>query len=222
MSVPLGQAHDAIHNHHISNREEFKKIRVNTCIKEDKVKLTSPSGISVYADSTTPIADEDERKGWLFKKAASDTTKFNYYFYSTGSHPLTLSTLNNVFMTCSVDRWDNSASVPFVVVYTKMTGSGDSGSWYKSKVAYAISSTKKIVAGELINLYCIENPNLNNGNRDVELETKITTGTADPSEEILTISVQSDSGSLINTKILVSHLGYKLNNEISRNISLIS
>jgi hypothetical protein len=218
----LGEAHDAIHNHHLSNRAELTKIRINTCIKEDKVKLTSPTAVSVYADSTTPIADEDDRKGWLFKKAADDTTKFNYYFYGTGSHPFPLSSLNNVFMTCSVDLWQNSASVPFVVVYTKATGSGDAGSWYKSKVAYALSSNKKIVAGELINLYCVENPNLKNGNRDVRLKTKITTGTADPSEEILTISVQSDSAALMNTKILVSHVGYKLNNEISRNIALIS
>lgn len=222
MSSQLGEAHDAIHTHHLSNRAELTKIRVNTCIKEDKVKLTSPTAVSVIGGEQTPIADEDGRNGWLFKKEASDTAKFNYYFYGTGSHPLPLSSLNNAFMTCSVDKYDNVSSVPFVVVYTKMTGSGDAGSFYKSKVAYALSSSQKIVAGELINLYCVENPNLNNGNRDVELETKITTGTADPSEEILTISVHSDSGALINTKILVSHLGYKLNNEISRNISLIS
>jgi len=217
----LGESHDAIHNHHLSNRAELTKIRVNTCVKNDKVKLTSPSGISVYADSQTPTVDEDDRDGWLFKKAGSDTAKFNYYFYGTGSHPFSLSSLKNVNVTCSIDKYDDSASLPFIVVYTKMTGVGDSGAWYKSKIAYTLTSSDKIITGELVNLYCLENPNLNNGLRDIKLTNLVTTGTADPSEEILTISVQSDSGSLINSKILVSNVGYNLNDEIKRNIKLI-
>jgi len=218
----LGESHNAIHNHHLSNRAELVKIRVNTCIKDDKVKLTSPNGIIVRGGEQAPIADEDDRSGWLFKKAASDTAKFNYYFYGTGSHPFSLSSLKNAFMTCSVDKYDNISSVPFVVVYTKMDAlTPNAGAWYKSKIAYTISGTDKIVAGELINLYCLENPKLDNGLRDIKLTNLITTGAADPSEEIFTISVHSGSESLINTQILVQNVGYNLNDEIKRNIKLI-
>ena len=124
-------------------------------------------------------------------------------------------------MTCSIDKYDNISSVPFVVVYTKMDAlTPNAGAWYKSKIAYTISGTDKIVAGELINLYCLENPKLDNGLRDIKLTNLITTGAADPSEEIFTISVHSGSESLINTQILVQNVGYNLNDEIKRNIKL--
>ena len=218
----LGEAHAIIHNHHVECNQNLKNLVHKTkLVNQDKVKLTSPTAVSVYQDSTPPIADEDDRDGWLFKKVAA-ADKFNYYVYATGSHPLPLSSLNNVSMTCHIDTFTNSSSIPFIVVYTKATGTGDAGSWYKSRIAYALSSTNKVLAGEPVNLYCLNNPDLNNGCRDMELTSVITLGTADPSEEILTITAHSDSASPINTKILVSHIGYKLNNEITRNIALIS
>lgn len=219
----LGEAHDIITQHHTTCNQTLAELVTKTKhISHDKIKISSPTGLAVQADTTyTPVADEDERPGWLFKKAVADDAKFNYYFYATGSHPLPLSSLNNVHLTCSIDKWEGISSAPIVVVYTKPTGSGDA-SWYKSKVAYALTSTNKIVVGELVNMYCLENPQLNNGNRDIQLSNVITDGTAAPEEEIYLISVQSDSASAIDTKILVSHVGYKLNNEISRNIALIS
>ena len=188
----------------------------------DKVKLTSPSGISVYADSSpAPVSDPDERQGWLFEKIAADSSKFNYYMYSQGSHAFTLADLKSVFMTGAIDHWTNTSSCPFVVVYTKMTGSGDAGSWYKSRVAYSLSSSEKIVPGELVNLYAKNNPHLKNSLRDIPLTQETLTGTGADTEEILTISIQSDSASAISTKILVSNMGYKLNAEVHRNISLV-
>lgn len=218
----LGEAHDIITQHHTTCNDRLSSLNAKTKhISHDQVKISSAGGMAVQADSSPPVADEDGRPGWLFKKAAADAAKFNYFFYATGSHPLPLSSLNRVHMTCSIDKWDGMSSAPFVVVYTKPTGTGDA-SWYKSKVAYTLTSTNKIVAGELVNMYCLENPQLNNGNRDIELTGVITNGTAAPEEEIYLISVQSDSASAIDTKILVSHVGYKVNNEISRNIALIS
>lgn len=188
---------------------------------QDQVKLTSPSGVSVIGGEQSPVLDDDDRSGWLFKKALGDTAKFNYYIYSQGSHAFTLGTIDNLFMSGSVDKWDNISSVPFFVVYTKATGSGDAEVWYHSKVVYTLDATKKINIGELVNFYAINNPKLNNGLRDIKLETVTTTGDGLSTEEILYITVHSDSSSLINTKILLSNVGYSLNSEISRNISLI-
>ena len=195
--------------------------RTNPVIYDD-VKLGSPASNLVFADSKPPIADEDGRDGWLFKKTASDTAKFNYYLYSQGSHAFTLGQIDMIFMTGSVDVWDNISSCPFIIVYTKPTGVGDHEVWYHSKVLYTLDATKKINLGETVNFYAITNPNLNNGFRDIKLETKTTSGDGLDAEEILYITVHSDSSSLINTKILLSNIGYSLNCEVSRNISLIT
>ena len=197
--------------------------RTKTVI-QDQVEIKSVSGISMMGAEQKAQKDENGRDGWLFEKSETGTAKFNYYFYSDGSHPFQLSTLNNVYMTVSIDRYDNIASVPFIVVYTKPLGDGNDSypGFYKSKILYTIDSTKKISVGEIVNLYCIADPKLNNGLRSIQLETITTTGTASPTEEIRFLTVHSDSASLINTKILVSDVGYSLNNEIERHISLKS
>ncbi len=192
----------------------------------DKVKIDSVGGIAVQSDSSpSPTADADDREGWLFKKLASDSSKFNYYIYgSTGSsHPFTFADLKSVYMCCSVDKWDNTASIPFINVYSKPTGSGDAGAFYHSRKDYAINmSNQKIVVGEHINLYAGDRPELSNDNRSIPLETLTNNGTCADTEEILFIVVASDSGSLIHTQILMTEAGYNLNNEIKRNIKFVA
>lgn len=193
-------------------------------INNDKVKLSSAGGVAVIADSSpSPSVDLDNREGWLYEKVASDASKFNYYMYgSTGSsYPYTLGDLKSSHVCCSIDKWDNVASVPFIVIYTAMTGSGDAGSWYHSRRSYSIDMDyQKIIVGEHINLYAGIKPELPS-NRNIPLENKIDTGDCLDSEVISAISVHSDSGSLLGTKILVSNMGYNLNHEIKRDIKLV-
>ncbi len=192
----------------------------------DKVKISSVGGIAVQADSSpSPTVDTDDREGWLFTKPASDTSKFNYYIYGSvgSSHPYTFADLKSVHLCCSVDSWANSASVPIINVYSKPTGSGDAGAFYHSRKDYAINmSNQKIIAGEHINLYAGDRPELSNDNRSIPLEILTSNGTCAGTEEILYIVVGSDSGSLMNTKILVSEAGYNLNNEIKRSIKFVA
>lgn len=196
-------------------------------LQNDKVKLTSMGGVAVKADtSPSPTMDLDDRDGWLWQKASSDESKFNYYMYgaSGSSHPWTLADLKSGHMTCSIDKWDNTASCPFVVVYTTMIGDGtDAGSWYHSKRAYALnSSNHKIVVGEHLNLYCIYKPNFKNDNRSIPLESITNTGDCLDTEVISAISIHSDSSSLMGTKILISEMGFNLGNEIKRSIKLVT
>jgi len=182
------------------------------------------SGPSVYADSfPLPTADNNDREGWLFSKT-SGAEKFNYYFYGQGNKPITLSHLNNVFFTGSIDNYVSDASVPFVVIYTKPTGIGDAGAWYHSKIAYALHNTEDIQVGEICLFSCIgEVVDVPITYRQVRLLNKITTGEALRTEEILTISVQSDSGSADTTQILIQDLGFQAlrgNHKIQRNIKL--
>ena len=190
----------------------------------DKVKLSSTGGLAVQADSSpSPTADEDDRDGWLFKKTETGTGKFNYYIYgaSGSSHQFTFDDLKSVHMCCSIDSWANTASVPIINVYSKPTGSGDHAAWYHSRKDYSIKSSHKILAGEHINLYTGDRPELQNDNRNIPLETLTSNGDCAGTEEILYIVVASDSASLMNTKILLTEAGYNLNNEIKRNIKFV-
>ena len=188
------------------------------------ILLTSSSGVGVYADTQpTPTVDGNNRAGWLYKKTIANADKFNYYFYTQGSHPVLLGDLHSLVANVSIGAWASNASVPFFVIYTKPTGVGDAGAWYHSKCAYAVDSSKNILLGEPVNLYCINQPSCShNGNRDIELTTIVNTGECLPSEEILTIALHSDSAAPINTEVLVSNLGYELNNKNQNYFNLIT
>lgn len=205
----------------IGNEVHTKNTEV---VNNDKVKLSSAGGIAVMADSSPALTvDNDDRSGWLHTKAGG-SEKFNLYIYSNigSSHQFTLGDLKTVYMCCSVDVWNNTASVPFINIYTKPTGSGDAEVWHHSRITYSINmSNQKIIAGQHINLWCKNRPELRNENRYLELETKSTNGDGLDSEELLYVVLGSDSASVDGTKILISEGGYNLNDEIKRNIKFI-
>jgi len=209
---------------HLVNHDKIKNMYVDNLQHDDKVKLTSSGGISVYADtSPIPTADDDDRKGWLFNKTSAGSGKFNYYIYgNTGSsHQFTLADLKSIHLSVSIDSYINNKSVPFINVYTKPTGSGDAGAFYHSRQAYSINmSNQKIVAGEHITLWALKEPELNENKRMIELETYTLNGDGLSTEEILYIAFGSDSASSVPTKILTINGGYELG-EIKRNIEFV-
>ena len=173
-----------------------------------KVSAGTASGASVYADSMpTPMTDPDSRDGWLFKKTMAGTDKFNYYLYGEGSKSLTLGGLKSLHSHVSIDNWQGGSSAPFFNVYTKMTGVGDAGAWYHSKIAYAVDSDVDIALGERIELYAKEKPP-KRSIRQVRLNTEIKSGDCNPDEEIYTISLGSDSDAPVDTQILVAKIGW--------------
>lgn len=193
----------------------------------DKILRTSALGIAVYADSSpSPILDLDQRKGWLFHKLLENTDKFNYYIYSnTASNKLfELKDLKSLYMVCNIDTYTNTASVPFIIIYTVPTGVNDAGLWYHSRITYHLDlNTEQVLAGEPVNLFIDEKPHLRNNNRYIKLKNKIISGDGLENEPILTIALHCDSSSPINTKILVSDAGYTFNtiNKISKNIEFV-
>lgn len=185
------------------------------------VKLTG-SGASVYADSSPiPTADIDDREGWLFSKTTG-IEKFNYYIYGQGSHPITLKNLHNVFFTGAVDDYQNTLSVPFVVIYTKPTGSGDFDTWYHSRIKYSLNPNHRnnIQLGEICFFKCINEPkNIPSTYRHINLSNKGVDGDGAETEEILYISIHSDTTSANSTKILIQDAGYQTHDErTTRNI----
>jgi len=190
--------------------EEHQK---NSVIYNGKVSLSSAGGMGVIADSSPqPTADLDGRDGWLFAKTLADASKFNYYFYSEGNQPVTLGELVSLCANVSIDNYQGGSSIPFFTVYTKMTGVGDAGAWYHSRVTYTLDAGELILIGEDIEMYSINKQQSHHQNkRAVSFNTKILTGDCADAEEIYTIAIQSDSGAPASTQILVSNLGFSIN-----------
>tara|TARA_R110002020_G_scaffold303249_1_gene518608 strand:+ start:2809 stop:3471 length:663 start_codon:yes stop_codon:yes gene_type:complete len=184
---------------------------------------TSASGAAVYGGETAPLADINNRAGWLFKKTLADAAKFNYFYYGQGSHAITLGDIKSLCSNVVIDTWTNIQNAPFFVVYTKPTGVGDAGAWYHSKRAYVLEASKKILLGEPINIYAISEPVYTyNCDRNVKLGAIVDTGTPLGSEEILTISLHSDSAAPINTQILIKSLALELNDGSNTYFNLIT
>ena len=214
---------------HNRNEELLQKIHLqahqnNRVIHNGKVSLSSAGGISVAGGEQAPVADADGREGWLFKKVLADASKFNYYFYSEGNQPVTLGELVSLCANVSIDNYQGGSSIPFFTVYTKMTGVGDAGAWYHSRVTYTLDAGELILIGEDIEMYSINKQQSHHQNkRAVSFNTKILTGDCADAEEIHTIAIHSDSGAPASTQILVSNLGFSINKNgqvINRRISL--
>ena len=188
-----------------------------------KVKIGTATGLTVQGGEQAPITDPD-RGGWLFIKALADTAKFNYFFYGEGNTAITLDDLTSIYSNVTIDNYQGTNSLPFYVVYTKMTGVGDAGAWYHSKILYTLTTNEKIFLGEEIQLYSGSKPNNNTHIRQVECNVKTVTGDGNSDEEIYTITIHSDSGSPAATQILVSSVGFDVYNgvdKISKNILLV-
>lgn len=186
-----------------------------------KVKRSSTAGTAIIADtSPAPTADNNGREGWLYTKTAG-AEKFNYYLWSQGSHAITLGRLHTIYMVASIDTYTNTSSVPFIVVYTKPTGVGDAAVWYHSRIVHAIDTSQIIMLGEKIQLYTHTlPPNAYYGYRQVPLSVVIKEGDALSTEEILYITLHSDSAGADNTQILVSDFGFETNHQNKIEIKL--
>ena len=198
----------------------------NIEIYNGQVSLSSPAGISVYADSSPPpVVDADGRSGWLFSKTVADASKFNYYFYGEGNKAVTLAELQSVCANVSIDNYQNGASIPFFVIYTKATGVGDAGAWYHSRIIYTIDPSETIMLGEDIEMYSInQQANHHQNKRPVSFNSKIVDGDGADTEEIYTITIHSDSGAPASTQILVNSVGFTIKKGeeiINRRINLI-
>ena len=203
-------------DHNLKTNDTLSRKIIHT----GKILLTSPSGVGCYSDTLpVPVSDADNRAGWSHTKVGG-VEKLNYYFYTEGNIPLKLKDLRCLKSIVSIDNYQSNLSNPFYVVYTKMTGSGDAGSWYHSKRNYSLTALERIVVGERIQMYSINKGENLQGQRQVEFNTISDTGDCDDEEEILTMSIHTDSTSPVSSKILVKSLGYETTQGIIVNFEL--
>jgi hypothetical protein len=213
---------NGIHSSQLTESDlTFDGVSVLSQIERLQIKQTNLINVysspAIYADgrppATVPLTSSNTyaQFGWYFKNTVAGY-KINWYFA-----PDTNQTVGDILglylrlFNCSTTSNDNT---PFLIIYTKPTGSGDYSSWFHSSMVYILDTTitptintsytffknvsgtcpdPKHYASTLANM--IQSP-VNNPR-----------GTYLPSEEILTIAIGSNSASATNS---VEFIGQKL------------
>jgi hypothetical protein len=167
-----------------------------------QIKLGTAGATSFQADSTPlAAADANDRPGWVYTKSVAGgdgaTDKFNWYMYAGTYENMTCADVESMWFYGSVDQFQGQADqVPFIVLYTKPKGDGsDQEVWYHSRHAYSLHLASNLVrAGEKCLWYCLNEPREKfNGARQIPLRTRTDTGTYDASNEVLYMTLHSDS-----------------------------
>tara|TARA_R110000823_G_scaffold310227_1_gene435053 strand:+ start:160 stop:768 length:609 start_codon:yes stop_codon:yes gene_type:complete len=165
-----------------------------------QIQLGSASAMAFQADSMPSATfDANGRTGWSYTKM-SGADKFNWYFYAGTYEAMQVKHVKNMYFCGSIDAWTGIGNeAPFFVIYTKPKGDGsDEAVWYHSKRAYALHAGSQLIrAGEKCLFYCLQNPVEDfDGIRRVPFRTRIDTGTMLPNDEVLFMTLQSDSGAV--------------------------
>ena len=177
-----------------------------------QVKLGTTEAAAVQGLEAVPIADPNDRLGWLYVKGAADPkTKINYYYYGEGNQALALEDLSSLNSIITVDTYTDANSLVFFNIFTKSQGAGDVGPPafpYHSRITYGLTAGEHIVLGESIQAWSINKPINHPGKRFVEFNTKTVLGTGAPAEEIWYITLHTDSAAAVGTQILTQEVGY--------------
>jgi len=177
-----------------------------------KVKNGTAGATLIQGGQATPVADPNDKAGWNYTKvpgAVFPDDKFNYFYWGGTYESMKLKDLKSLFCLGSIDYWTGLGNEAFFfVVYTKMTGTDDAGSWYHSKHAYVINANNQVIqAGEKCLFYALAEPLKDfDGARKVPLRDRVDTGTYNQDNEILYITLHSDSGA-VNMSCNVAHMG---------------
>lgn len=207
--------------------------KINSNKVYNEAYLNTDVMTAIIADSSSPpIEDPNKREGWYWKNSVVNQNldpnekptgpidptpiypqgqKFNWYFYSGENKSYKLEDFKYFYYDALHQVVSNNSSFCFCVIHTKPTGVNDVQSWHHSSIIYNLTSINDVlpnitrfqtVNDELINEKEIPLKNLDN---------KIVNGEGLDSEEILFISLHSDSGaSADNVDVLISQVGFKL------------
>jgi len=175
-----------------------------------KVEIVLANHASVWADSIpSPIVDSNQREGWYYNNTAA-TNKANIYFFAGLQETLLLKDIASIWAKLAIDDYSNFNVLPFFIVYTKMKNDGtDAGSFYHSKLTYTLNADVDVGIGEEVIIHTHFSPNISYDNRRIHCNNITTEGTADGLEEVLYITIHTDSGAATGAvKILFQNLGF--------------
>lgn len=204
--------------------QQIADININVDYKALNYKKTyaniNTDALILGADSNPPFSSHPVLDGWYYKNTVLNGVS-NLYFYGntlTNSKQklLKLSDIKSIFIKCKILSISNNSSIPFINIYTRPTGSGDAGAFYKSRITYIINQPL-ILPGEDI-LMCVNNNEIDNMlYPEIHKENARllnTVGSADDAEDVILISVNTDSGAALNTvEVIYSEVGFKTSDD---------
>lgn len=175
----------------------------------------------VVADSSLLPVRKDGDTGWHVKNTAGPPQKANYYLYADTNTANTYTLADLKFMSLLVNIITGGNM--FLFVYTKPQGAGDAGSWYRSRINYGFQTGSTPETGDTL-LYVgaddlTENPDdifTNVKRAKLTKEAFSSVGPQDPSEEILTMGIGTDSSATVNSiDYVLKVFSYKMKHRIN-------
>ena len=195
---------DLIFNNTYSVITEIEKLQ----IKQTNVLNVYPSP-AIYADGRQPSAvpltssNTYAQFGWYFKNTVLGY-KINWYF-----PPDTNQTVGDVIglylrlFNCSTTSNDNT---PFIIIYTKPTGSGDAAPWFHSSMVYILDQSVTPTVNtsytffENVSGTCPDPKNYASTLANmIQSPVNNPRGEYLPTEQILTIAIGTNSASVVNS-----------------------
>ena len=226
MDAPKNSTLKKIHLSSLSSREETSKVNLKKKTRYGKSQILFENRAPVVADSTGKFSrDTNERDGWYYVNTAS-ADKFNLYYFDGLQETVTLGQIKSVWARITIDNFQGQAgNIPHFAIYTKPTGSGDAGAFYHSRICYEYNSDEHIGVGEECVFYGLNEPQESMDNRKVRLNSKDVLGDGESSEEVLFITLQSNSGATAGqVQCLIADLGFQVEKDgvkIHRDFNLI-
>jgi hypothetical protein len=171
------------------------------------------------ADSVPQFDRHPTLSGWRYTNAVEGGAS-NLYFYGLGinnafQRTIEVSDLKNFFVKGRILNLINTNSIPFVSIYTRPTGSGDAGSFFKSRITYRIAQTPLAPAEEFVMFFERDEAGAGlNSNvfRNVARKNMVEIarlGAGLDTEQVFLLSINTDSGASPNTvEVVYSGAGY--------------
>jgi hypothetical protein len=133
----------------------------------------------------------------------------NLYFYGYGltnafQRVIEVSDLKNFFVKGRILSLTNINTIPFVNVYTRPTGSGDAGSFFKSRITYRVAQSNILPSEEMVMFFERDEPGAGldeNVFRNVARKNMVEIarlGAGADTEQVFLISVNTDTGASLN------------------------
>jgi len=226
MDTPKNSTLKKIHLSTLSTRDETSKVNLKKKTRYGKSSVLFENRGPVISDSTGTFSrDVNEREGWHYLNTSLGN-KFNLYYFDGTQETIKLGEIKSVWSRLTIDNFQLQASnIPHFVIYTKPTGVGDAGAFYHSRICYEYNNDEHIGIGEECVFYGLQEPEESMDNRKVRLNLKQVLGDGESSEEVLFITLQSNSGATGGqVQCLISDLGFQAEKngvKIHRSLKLI-
>lgn len=191
---------------------------------EGKTTL-APDTVPAYS---APPSGIPASEGWYYKNTSAGNTSQLFYYANLASqvrnHDYTISLIQSQWAVVRLLNLTATTSLPFLVVYSQPTGSGDFiPGFARSRFVYTIASGQELRLGEKILIYQGTQPDsrIYSELRRVQCSLTVTNGPGLSTEILAYATVNTDSGAPVNTvEYIVSGAGLTFQGDNVYNVEL--